>query len=585
MAKGVLKKVQDSLKNLVAGLNTSRDKQSSAGYYLPLMADADWSVIYRSSWLARKVVDIPAIDSTRKWREWQGDEDQIEKLKAEEKRLKIPQKVKLGLQQGRLFGGSGIYISIKNDDPELPLDLNKIKKGSIDFVTVLSKDILVPGDMDDDPLSDFYGKPKWYEVSSESEGIQRIHPSRLSIFIGNGLLTNNEVSAHQGWGDSVLMPAIEAVKNSDSIAANIGSLVYEAKVDVLQIPDLANIMADPDDRKDLIERVELSALLKGNNGMLVIDGEEEYSQKEFTFTGLVDINQQALQAVAGAADIPITRFLGQSPAGMNSTGEGDLKNYYDSISGMQTLVITPELFNLDEAIIRSALGDRPDDVFYEWSSLWQMTDEQKSKISKETADTIKTLSDSGLFNDEDLAEASVALLVDHSIFPSFEVGEAGEEEEEILVPVIDSTEPRSLYVSRKVLNASNIIAWAKSQGIKGLLAAEDLHVTIIFSRDSVDWLDMGRDWSSDKEGKRTIPAGGPRVMETFDNQSKVLAFSDSDLVYRHKSMVRKGASWDWDDYTPHITIAKGFMPADVEPYQGPIVLGPELFEEIKEQQT
>lgn len=39
-----------------------------------------------------------------------------------------------------------------------------------------------------------------------------------------------------------------------------------------------------------------------------------------------------LQIVSGAADIPAIRLLSQSPAGMNATGESDLRNYYDRLS-------------------------------------------------------------------------------------------------------------------------------------------------------------------------------------------------------------------------------------------------------------
>ena len=426
-----LRVITDNFKNLVANLNTDRDKQAGGYYSLALMTDQQWSLIYRTSWMGRKVVDIPANDATRKWREWSAESDQIELIEAEEKRLKIQQKVKLALQQARLFGGSGIYFSINGDDPELPLELNTIKQGSIDFATVLSRDILVPGEIQLDPLSEHYGRPMWYQVSGDKTGVQIIHPSRLCIFVGNEILTPQEiVGAHQGWGDSVLQSAYEAVRNADSTATNIASLVYESKIDVLQIPDLGNIMANPKHRQLLEERVVLSGQLKGNNGMLIIDGEETYSQKNFAFAGLPEISYQALQAVSGAADIPLTRFLGQSPGGLNSTGDSDLKNYYDSVNSMQTLIMTPTLFHLDEAIIRSALNDRPKDVYYQWSSLWQMSDEQKSKISKETAETIKILADCGLFMDADLANAAANVLIEHSILPSFEFTEADTTEEE-----------------------------------------------------------------------------------------------------------------------------------------------------------
>ena len=576
--------ITDSFKNFIANLNTGRDKQAGGDYYLLNLTDSQWSVIYRTSWMGRKVVDIPARDATRKWREWQADAEQIELIEAEEKRLQLPQKVMLALQQSRLFGGSGIYFSIADDDPELPLDLGSVQAGSFDFCTVFPKGVLVAGDIELDPMSEYYGLPAWYEVSGAESGRTKIHRSRLAIFIGNDILTPQElVGQNQGWGDSVLQSAYQAVRNADSTASNIASLVYEAKVDVLQIPDLSSIMDNPRHRELLVERVELSGQLKGNNGMLVIDKDEEYSQKTFSFAGLPDISYQALQAVSGAADIPITRFLGQSPAGLTSTGESDLKNYYDAVNSMQTLIVTPSLRRLDDALVRSALGAVPDDITYEWSSLWQMSDAEKSRISKETSETIGILLDTNQYPEEALAVASVNLLNEYSVLPGFELtGELPDNEKELEdgLTAMDAT-PRTLYVSRRVLNAAEIIAWAKSQGIQQMLPAAELHVTIAYSETPVDWLAMGEDWASDARGRLRIKPGGARAFEEFEGGASVLAFVSNDLQWRHEAMVAAGAVWEYDDYNAHITITYGEVPADVEPYQGPIVLGPEIFEEIR----
>jgi hypothetical protein len=47
-----------------------------------------------------------------------------------------------------------------------------------------------------------------------------------------------------------------------------------------------------------------------------------------------------------------------------------------------------------------------------------------------------------------------------------------------------------------------------------------------------------------------------------------------------------GATWDYADYQPHLTLtwqaAEDMNLADVEPYRGPIELGPEIFEEIRD---
>lgn len=580
-------KAFDTFKNFIANVNTNRDKQSGGDYYFTPLPDNVLSTIYRCSWMGRKVVDIPANDATREWREWQAEASEIEAIEKLETSLKVKQKVQLGLKQARLLGGAALYFSIKGDDPATPLDLNSVGKDSLEFVVVLPRTILSPGEINMDPLLPGFGKPAWYELSSQSGGVQRIDTSRLVIFIGNEILNPEEVAgAAQGWGDSVLQSAYEAVRNADSTAANIASLVYEAKVDVLKIPDLAEIMANDRSRSALSDRVLLAGQLKGNNGMLVIDGDEDYQQKTFNFSGLPDINHQSLQAVSGAADIPITRFLGQSPAGLSSTGESDLRNYYDAVAGSQRLVMTPALYNLDEALIRSAVGSRPDDVFYTWSSLWQMTNEQKSKISKETADTIAVLAGTRLFADDVLAKAAANMLVEHSIMPALEYEEELDTEEdpdESGVSVGDATTPRSLYISRLVLNSGEIMAWARSQGIKRMLPPEALHVTIAFSREKLDWTEVGRDWNEDSDGRVRIPPGGPRVIELFGDSANVLAFHDSNLGWRHRSIIEKGASWDYDDYTPHITLTYEGLPPDIQPYEGPIVLGPERFREIPDE--
>ena len=48
-------------------------------------------------------------------------------------------------------------------------------------------------------------------------------------------------------------------------------------------------------------------------------------------------------------------------------------------------------------------------------------------------------------------------------------------------------------------------------------------------------------------------------------------------------MVRRGASHDYPDYQPHISLTGEPVNLDgVEPYRGEIVLGPEVFAEVDE---
>ena len=147
--------------------------------------------------------------------------------------------------------------------------------------------------------------------------------------------------------------------------------------------------------------------------------------------------------------------------------------------------------------------------------------------------------------------------------------------------------PRSLYVSRRVLNAGDIIKWARSAGIADLYPASELHVTIVYSRKPVDWLTMGQPWGQDADGTLTVPPGGPRVVERLGpKQVVVLSFAHTELAWRHRDLLDRGAESEWEGYVPHITVSgdsQALLDLDaIEPYRGRIELGPEIFETISD---
>jgi hypothetical protein len=149
-------------------------------------------------------------------------------------------------------------------------------------------------------------------------------------------------------------------------------------------------------------------------------------------------------------------------------------------------------------------------------------------------------------------------------------------------PAITDAAPKTLYVSREVENSAEIIAWARKQGIKDI--ADDLHVTIMFSRTPVDWMKAGSDLWEEKDGHFDIAPGGPRDTEFFGDNSVVITFANNRLSWRHMDLLRAGCESDYD-YQPHITVSKnrdGIDLSKIEPYRGPIKLGIEKFEEVKE---
>ena len=106
---------------------------------------------------------------------------------------------------------------------------------------------------------------------------------------------------------------------------------------------------------------------------------------QVNLAGVPEVMAAYLQIAAGAADIPAGRFLGLPHRGLNVTGDADFRNYYDHLAGLQTTVLTPAMSVLDEVIIRSALGTRPPEIYYEWNSLWQLSDGDKADIALKKA--------------------------------------------------------------------------------------------------------------------------------------------------------------------------------------------------------
>jgi hypothetical protein len=271
-----------------------------------------------------------------------------------------------------------------------------------------------------------------------------------------------------------------------------------------------------------------------------------------------------------------------------------MNNYYDRVSSIQGLEMTPALYLLDECLIRSALGSRPPEIFFSWSPLKQMTEKELAEIGKMNAETAQLLQTSGLFMAQELRDVVSNQFVESGFYPGldqvvsdtdaagkFDLGQEADQEQTQPQQTADAA-PRSLYVSRKVTNAAEIIAWAKGQGFATTLPTTDLHVTVMYSPTAVDWMQAGQDsWNAD--GTLIIPPGGPRVVSQFGQGAIVLEFSSAALSWRHEELKRIGAEPTYPEYAPHITIT--YEPGDVdvdkvEPYRGKINLGIEIFAEL-----
>jgi len=579
---------------------------------------------YMSSGMMRKVIRVPAADRTQKWRDWQTDKATIALIEAEEKRLNLRAKVKHAEILRGVGGGALILITAgQHSDPLAPAS---ISKGGLVAVNVASRWEITAKEFDTDLASPTYGEPRMFSVSGNGQQ-HDIHPSRVICFRGDPVPQGAAVGHEEAyWGDSRLLQVYRAVERSDNAKDWFAALVKKAKLLRIGIPDLDQMDADR-----LKKRVEVIALGESSLNATVYrspsgkdDAGEKIDDYQVTWAGMPEMMDAFDQTIAAVSDIPFTRLTGRSPAGMNSTGQHDMDNWHDAVRDGQENETRPCLEKLDPVLLRSA-GVTSADVWWEWAPLDSPGEKEKADTFKVLVDAIEKLLLTGLVPHEAMARAVQNLLEERGDLPGLAdaLKLLSEDERFGLAPEPDDTDPselteggdlglaaggqsgsrlpvrraandaatffhdakpRPLYVQRKLLNAAEVIAWAKDNGFATTLPAGDMHVTVLYSRTEVDPMKMGRSWAEDEKGQLRVRPGGPRVIERLGENAVVLRFASPDLEYRHREMVEAGGSHDWPEYAPHVTLSYG-VPDGVDldaltPFTGELRFGPEIFEAL-----
>lgn len=390
MTKPRYKLTTDGLINVVSGLGTAKGKRAHNHFMLDNMFGyQQLEAAYQTNWIARQIVDIPADDMTREWRtiKCQAADD----IRQEEDRLDLQACVNEALSWARLYGGSAI-LPITNQDLESKFRPELIKKGEVQRLLVFDRWDLVPHSINTwDVLAENYLMPEYYTLY---QGSQKIHWSHLIRFSGAKMPRRQRVLL-QGWGDSELRKCLEDIKDTVAAKDGIAELMQAANLDVITREGLAEDLSTDQESK-IIERYTLFDQMKSIINTALLDGDEKLDRITLNLSGIAPVLETFMVWISGAADIPATRLFGRSAAGLNATGEGDLKNYYDSIRSQQNSKLDKPMAMLDAIMVRSAIGTMPEDYNYDWNRLTQPDRLQDAQAKKVEAETDLILLDAGV---------------------------------------------------------------------------------------------------------------------------------------------------------------------------------------------
>ncbi len=366
-------KIHDGLRNIYTNIGTQNDSRTyNRWQYSPFFYYQELDCCYRESFVARKIVDIVANDATRNWRSFKNKENDI--LHKAEYDLMLPQHYNELLRLARLSGGALMLMIIDGQDLREPIQVKNIQKGDFRRLINFDRYEVYASDMNvTDVLSPNYLLPEYYMVQG---GEFPIHYSHFVRMNGEWLPRRLNRSEY-GWGDSVLRKCMDNLKDLAAASDSMAGLIVKSNIDVLAMEGFFQAISSGHD-DDIINAIQSYKLGLSTTNVAVTDATSRFERHGVSMGGVSEAIAELRIQIASAANVPVTRFWGEQSAGLNNNQEGDMKNYYDYLRGLQESVYRHSLQILDYALCRTALGEVPEDFEWDWNPLFELTTEEQS---------------------------------------------------------------------------------------------------------------------------------------------------------------------------------------------------------------
>lgn len=361
--------------------------------------------LYRDNWVVQNVVDIIPDDMLRNWFQLAGDvsPEEISRFERVCRSAQLRDRLKTGLSWGRLYGGAAGLILIRGqDDLSAPLDISTILPGTFQGLYILDRwtGITPDAELVSDPGDMDFNLPMWYNImDARGNSIARVHHSRLVRFTGREL-PFIEATAELYWGESEVESLYDDLRKHDNVSHNMANLTFRANMDTMTVQNLEQLLSvsSAAQQKRFWDVMQAQSVIRSNFGIQLVNREDQITNTQYTFTGLKDVYDSMCLDLSGASHIPVTKLFGRSPAGMNATGESDMKNYYDYVESQRESKLRPILERLLPVILMSTMGRVPDAVDVQFPPLWTPTAKEIGEIAHSKAQTVIEAFQAGLMD-------------------------------------------------------------------------------------------------------------------------------------------------------------------------------------------
>jgi phage-related protein (TIGR01555 family) len=398
----------DGWMNVLTGLGIcGRDKKQNGTFRITnIFNRSELDQMYRSDGVLRLIIDLFAQEMVRQGWELEGDAEGKIQGKLEE--LKITEAMTNLIKWARLFGGSICIMGIADGLPlDQPVDERGIRDVQwlrvFDRYQAYSRD----GTFESDLNSPNYGFPNVYTVNDNRTGaVFFVHYSRVLRMDWN-ILPPRWQNFNQGWGDPLVQTIYEELRNYSTAFSHTATIMEDFVNGILTVPNLTAIMASQCGDQDVLRRLNILNMSKSTTNTMILDGNETYTKLTTNVSGVADLIDRFMLALSAVTRIPVTLLFGRSPAGLNATGENDVRHFYDAIKQEQETKLRGVLEKLIRYIMISKDGPfegvEPEDWSLQFVPLWQNTEEQDAITRRQVAEMDAIYIDRGVITPEEVA--------------------------------------------------------------------------------------------------------------------------------------------------------------------------------------
>ena len=333
----------DGWLNLFTGLGIqNRDKTLSTTVSRDNnLHETDLTLLFRFNGLAKRIVELPVGEMTRKGFTIKNDTDGV-LLKAFND-MNVAKEFRNLIRWSKVYGGAIMVLWIDDGSADMTVPLNEKDIRSISMVRVYQRwRIDATTDIETDYKSINFNKPRTYGVFPVRGSPFRVHYSRVIAMDGLELAETERLQ-NNGWGDSVYQAMFDRLRALGAIYGATDNIMEDFVQGALTMKNLQEMIAGG--QEDVIKkRLDLIDMSRHVINTMLLDENETYEKKTTSISGLADVLDKYSQSLSAVTGIPVTLLMGQSPAGLSATGASDIRFWYDKIKSEQDESYKPALY-------------------------------------------------------------------------------------------------------------------------------------------------------------------------------------------------------------------------------------------------